>query len=114
MGISDWALTCGPEPGRHRVEGRVKVSTTEVGPLPDSYGGGAGIETGLGRPVWVLERAANLSTRWATAARVISALLPAALYLAVREVGLLALDWAAARNHIETTNALTSWDGEWF
>lgn len=96
------------------MEGRVKVSTTEVGPLPDSYGGGAGIETGLGRPVWVLERAANLSARWATAARVISALLPAALYLAVREVGLLVLDWAAARNHIETTNALTSWDGEWF
>jgi len=96
------ALTCWP------------VSTTEVGPLPDSYGGDAGIADGFGRPSSILTRAADLSVRWTTAARVISALLPAVLYLAVREVGLMALDWAASRNHLDTTNALTSWDGEWF
>lgn len=94
------------------------MSTTEVGPLPDSYGdsygAGAGVGGEFGRPASFLERMADLSARWATAARVISALLPGALYLAVREVGLLVFDWSAARNHIDTTNALTSWDGEWF
>lgn len=86
------------------------MSTTEVGPFPDSFGAGAE----FGRSASFLERMADLSARWATAARVISALLPAALYLAVREIGLFVFDWAAARNHLDTTNALTSWDGEWF
>ncbi|HEY4021441.1 MAG TPA: mannosyltransferase family protein, partial [Pseudonocardiaceae bacterium] len=93
------------------------MSTTEVGQLPDSVTGDFGqapTGTEFGRPSSIMARAAYLSARWATAARVISALLPAALYLAVREVGLLALDWAAGRNHVDTMNALTSWDGEWF
>lgn len=88
------------------------MSTTEVGPLPDSYAGESGI--GFGRPFSFLARMAAVSARWATAARVISALIPAALYLGVREFGLVLLDWAASRNHIDTTTALTSWDGEWF
>lgn len=88
------------------------MSTTEVGPLPDSYPGDAGI--GFGRPFSFLARLADFSARWATAARVLSALLPAALYLGIREFGLLMLDWTASRNHISPTTALNSWDGEWF
>jgi hypothetical protein len=92
-----------------QMKGFAQVSTTEVGSLADSYGADAGIVE-LDRPSSVLTQ----SAAWAVGARVIGALMPAVLYLAVREVGLMVLDWAAARNHINTTTALTSWDGEWF
>jgi hypothetical protein len=86
------------------------VSTTEVGQFPDSFVGDAE----FGRPASLPARLADLSARWVTATRVISAIMPAVLYLAVRQFGLLMLDWAAGRNHVVTANALTSWDGEWF
>lgn len=41
-------------------------------------------------------------------------LAPAILYLAVRELGLLALRLMAARWDKDVTRALTSWDGQWF
>jgi hypothetical protein len=41
-------------------------------------------------------------------------LAPALVYLSVRETGLLVLAWLAARNDVDTTRALTSWDGQWF
>ncbi|MEU4739062.1 hypothetical protein AB0G02_01180 [Actinosynnema sp. NPDC023658] len=46
--------------------------------------------------------------------RVILALAPAVLYLAVRELGLLALRLMAARWDKDVSKALTSWDGQWF
>jgi hypothetical protein len=57
---------------------------------------------------------AETSARWAAATRVLSALLPAALYLGIRAFGLVMLDWTAGHNHLKITTALTSWDGEWF
>ncbi|GAB2928047.1 membrane protein [Rhodococcus aerolatus] len=44
--------------------------------------------------------------RWALAA--------AALYLAVRGVGVLVLAWMAGRNGTDLSAALTKWDGQWF
>ncbi|MFD1147027.1 hypothetical protein [Saccharothrix hoggarensis] len=46
--------------------------------------------------------------------RVTLAVAPALLYLAVRELGLLALQLMAARWDKSVTGALTSWDGQWF
>jgi hypothetical protein len=46
--------------------------------------------------------------------RVLYLLSPGLAYLGVRETGLLFLDWMAARNHLSVTNALTSWDGQWY
>ncbi|WP_026422914.1 membrane protein [Actinokineospora inagensis] len=45
---------------------------------------------------------------------VLWALAPALVYLGVREVGLLALSWMAGRNGTSATDALRSWDGQWF
>lgn len=39
---------------------------------------------------------------------------PGVAYLAVREIGLLVLDWLASANNKSVTTALTSWDGQWY
>lgn len=46
--------------------------------------------------------------------RVATALTPGALYLAVRQLELMVLDWMANHNHVPIGNALTSWDGQWY
>lgn len=46
--------------------------------------------------------------------RVLRALAPAALFLGVREVGLIVLGFMAAANGTTTGEALRSWDGQWF
>ncbi|WP_158852786.1 hypothetical protein [Saccharothrix deserti] len=62
------------------------------------------------------EDAPSARDRLARAARhrVTIVLAPAVLYLAVRELGLLALQLMAARWNKDVTRALTSWDGQWF
>lgn len=46
--------------------------------------------------------------------RVLHALAPALVYLAVRQVGLLVLAWMSSANGVSVLDALTSWDGQWF
>lgn len=46
--------------------------------------------------------------------RVLVALSPGLIFLAVRELGLLVLGWAAERNDVAVSAALTSWDGQWY
>lgn len=51
--------------------------------------------------------------RW-TARRVGSLLVPALIFLGIREFGLLVLTWMAAVTDRSVTEALRSWDGQWF
>jgi hypothetical protein len=46
--------------------------------------------------------------------RLLYALSPGLTYLAVREVGVLMLSWMVGRNGSTISNALTSWDGQWY
>jgi hypothetical protein len=46
-----------------------------------------------------------------TALRILA---PAMIFLAVRQIGLLVLDWMVIRNHTSAGGALTSWDGMWY
>ncbi|GLW95466.1 hypothetical protein [Actinokineospora globicatena] len=46
--------------------------------------------------------------------RLLRLLAPALVFLGVREVGLLALSWMAGRNGSSASDALRSWDGQWF
>ena len=41
-------------------------------------------------------------------------LAPALIFLGIRELGLLVLTWMAARNSNSVSEALRSWDGQWF
>ncbi len=41
-------------------------------------------------------------------------LAPALIFLGIRELGLLVLTWMAARNNHSVSEALRSWDGQWF
>ncbi|MCK2237617.1 MULTISPECIES: hypothetical protein [unclassified Crossiella] len=59
------------------------------------------------RPLW------RDPARWEHS-RLIRLLAPAVLYLAIREVGLLVVQWMAGRNRISVTGALTAWDGQWY
>ncbi|GAA2832962.1 hypothetical protein [Crossiella cryophila] len=59
------------------------------------------------RPLW------RDPARWERS-RLIRLLAPAVLYLAIREVGLLVVQWMAGRNRISVTGALTAWDGQWY
>ncbi|HEX5405013.1 MAG TPA: hypothetical protein VFX16_22240 [Pseudonocardiaceae bacterium] len=89
------------------------MSTTEVGnhaaeqvddaDLPEHLAPAAESDTML----W-------FGVRWGTARRVLEILAPGLSYIAVREIGLLLLGWMAARNGTTVTNALTSWDGQWY
>jgi len=51
--------------------------------------------------------------RW-TVRRVGSLLAPALIFLGIREVGLLVLTWMAAVTDKSVSDALRSWDGQWF
>lgn len=46
--------------------------------------------------------------------RLLGLLAPALIFLGVREFGLLVLTWMAAENGRSVTEALRSWDGQWF
>ncbi|MGO1055585.1 hypothetical protein [Crossiella sp. CA198] len=59
------------------------------------------------RPLW------RDPARWEHS-RLIRLLAPAVLYLAIREIGLLVVQWMAGRNRISVTGALTAWDGQWY
>ncbi|GDY30692.1 hypothetical protein [Gandjariella thermophila] len=54
--------------------------------------------------------------RWTNLLRhpIVTSLTPAVVFLTVRELGLLVLDWMAGRHHVSATSALTSWDGQWY
>jgi hypothetical protein len=88
-----------------------QVSTTEVGheptgdtPFPDPEP-----FTHTGGKLLVARRL--LGPPWP---RVLRLLIPALAFLAVREIGLLVLDWLAGRDNTTVTGALSSWDGQWF
>ncbi|MGQ0842277.1 hypothetical protein [Actinokineospora sp.] len=58
-------------------------------------------------------QAPGAGRRW-TRRRVLRLIAPAMIFLGIREVGLLVLGWMAARNDMSPTDALRSWDGQWF
>jgi hypothetical protein len=49
-----------------------------------------------------------------TVRRVGALLAPALIFLGIRELGLLVLTWMSARNYDSVSEALRSWDGQWF
>ncbi len=49
-----------------------------------------------------------------TVRRAGSLLAPALIFLGIRELGLLVLTWMASRNFHSVSEALRSWDGQWF
>ncbi|CRK61013.1 integral membrane protein [Alloactinosynnema sp. L-07] len=51
--------------------------------------------------------------RWSLV-RIANLLAPGLVFLGVREIGLLVLSWMAGQNGQSATNALKSWDGQWF
>ena len=57
--------------------------------------------------------AASREPRW-TGRRVGALLAPALIFLGIRELGLLVLTWMASRNYHSVSEALRSWDGQWF
>jgi hypothetical protein len=59
------------------------------------------------------EVAVRHETTW-TARRVGVLLAPALIFLGIRELGLLVLTWMASRNYHTVSEALRSWDGQWF
>jgi len=83
------------------------VSTTEVSQQPAPDAGDADLPSPAPRPTW-------LGVPWTTWRRLLVRLAPCLLYLGIRELGLLALTWMAARDGTTATSALTSWDGEWY
>lgn len=96
------------------------MSTTEVGEQKAGQAGGAAAADALVDPDNpAVESSTDDSSDWfgvpyATWRHLLSILTPGLLYLAIREVGLLVLGWMTARNGTSITNALTSWDGEWY
>ncbi|MCP2258040.1 Dolichyl-phosphate-mannose-protein mannosyltransferase [Streptoalloteichus tenebrarius] len=84
------------------------MSATQVDNEPvtpaSAAGGAAADRRG---PAW-------LTRGYWTRRRVAALLAPAVLYLAVRELGLLVLEWMAVRNRVSVNSALTSWDGLWY
>lgn len=61
---------------------------------------------------WTSFRLPDVRSR--TVRRVLLALSPGLVYLAVREVGLLVLGWMASTNGTDMTRTLTAWDGQWY
>lgn len=59
------------------------------------------------------EKAERRESTW-TMRRVGTLLAPALIFLGIRELGLLVLTWMASRNNHSVTEALRSWDGQWF
>jgi hypothetical protein len=60
------------------------------------------------------DRVRWLGVPFGTWRQLLTVLAPGLCYLGIREVGLLMLGWLAGRNGTSVTNALTSWDGEWY
>lgn len=90
---SERAAEAGSE-RRHEDEHRTEPEAdAETSPEP-----GAGEQA---EPVWTMRRMGAV-------------LAPALIFLAIRELGLLVLTWMAARNDRSVTEALRSWDGQWF
>jgi len=83
------------------------VSTTEVSQQPAPDAGDADLPSPAPRPTW-------LGVPWTTWRRLLIRLAPGLLYLAIRELGYLALTWMAGRDGTTATTALTSWDGQWY
>jgi hypothetical protein len=79
--------------------GRIGVSATDVTRAESEELPGAVAERGA--PAWTVRRAGAL-------------LAPALIFLGIRELGLLVLTWMAARNSQSVSEALRSWDGQWF
>jgi hypothetical protein len=59
------------------------------------------------------EPAVDLERTW-TVRRIGALLAPALIFLGIRELGLLVLTWMASRNYHSVSEALRSWDGQWF
>jgi hypothetical protein len=59
------------------------------------------------------EPAGARAPEW-TARRVGAVLAPALIFLGIRETGLLVLAWMSGRNGHSVSEALRSWDGQWF
>jgi hypothetical protein len=90
-------------------EGR-QVSTTEINEQPAT---GPGLAELPENPSSATE-SWLLGVRWSIWRRWLTWLGPAMLYLSIRELGLLVLAWAGARGGIGVSEALTSWDGQWY
>lgn len=101
------------------------MSTTEVGDhatgpagdpvdLADLPEHAADRATGVTTGTAPREPAARPRVRSGTTRQVLALLAPGLLYLAVREFGVLVLDWLASRHGKAPTAALTSWDGQWY
>jgi hypothetical protein len=90
-------------PGRCDVEG-IEVSATDV----------TGADTRTTPPEDADRRLVDaVRARW-PARRVWALLAPALIFLGIREFGLLVLTWMAAATDRSVTEALRSWDGQWF
>ncbi|GLZ40905.1 hypothetical protein [Actinokineospora sp. NBRC 105648] len=61
-----------------------------------------------------VERPEALPVRRWSSGRVLRLFAPALVFLGVREIGLLGLSWMAGRNGVSASEALRSWDGQWF
>lgn len=83
------------------------MSAAQVGTEPEASPVGSVTSGQKRRPLW------RDPARWEHS-RLIRLLAPAVLYLAIREVGLLVVQWMAGRNRISVTGALTAWDGQWY
>jgi hypothetical protein len=93
------------------------VSTTEVGrqTVDDAGSPDDRIEAdNSSENSRVVERANWLGVPFTTWRRLLAVLTPALLYLGIREIGLLVLGWMTGRAGTTVTNALTSWDGQWY
>lgn len=84
--------------------GRIEVSATDVTRAeveePSATDDEPVVPSGR-EPNWTVRRAGTL-------------LAPALIFLGIRELGLLVLTWMASRNNHSVSEALRSWDGQWF
>ncbi|GGM77621.1 membrane protein [Longimycelium tulufanense] len=83
------------------------MSTTEVDSASTTPVEAPAGEPAGSRPAW-------LRLDWWSRQRALWILAPAVLFLAVRELGLLVLEWMASRNRTSVGYALTSWDSQWY
>jgi hypothetical protein len=89
---------------RQRAEvrvGRIGVSATDVTRAESDSEPEPETEPVQAEPAW-------------TARRLGTVLAPALIFLGIRELGLLVLTWMASRNGHTVSEALRSWDGQWF
>jgi hypothetical protein len=102
----------GNEPVEHVDLGTDRVAAPQVTPdatVPadtDTNDGTDEVDDDRSRPVF--------GVRSGTWRRLLFALAPGLIYLAVREVGVLMLGWLVGRGGTTISDALTSWDGQWY